>query len=1495
MRSVVVITALAAALAACGDNLAGNQSPTVDAQQVTTAEDTPVTFAVVAADPEGQPLTLSATGAAHGTVTSTGTTVTYTPAPDYNGPDAITVTVNDGVLPASATVSITITPVNDRPVAVDDALAGTRNTPVVVDAAALVANDTDIDGDALTVTAVGGTSAGAVTLAGGTITFTPPAGFTGTATFAYTVSDGTANDDGVVTVTVGGANQAPVAVDDAITTAEDTAVTVNAATLVANDTDADLQTLSVTAVGNASAGTVALAAGVVTYTPAANATGTATFDYTVSDGADTDTGTVTVTITPVNDAPVATAGTAQTNEDTAVTITLAGTDAEGGALTFAIASGPATGTLGAITQLTPTTAQVTYTPNANATADDTFTFTVSDGAATSSAAAVVIDVVPVQDPPVATAGTATTSEDTAVTITLAGTDVDGDALTFAIASAPASGTLGAITQLTPTTAHVTYTPNPNVSGNDAFTFTVNDGTSTSPAATVAIAVAAVNDAPVATAGTATTSEDTAVAITLVGADLDGNPLTFAIASGPSTGTLGAITQLTPTTASVTYTPALNASGDATFTFTVSDGTATSAAATVTVHVTPVNDAPVANAGTATTDEDTAVTVTLVGADVDGDPLTFAIVTGPAHGTLGAIMPLTPTTALVVYTPSANSSVDDSFTFRVNDGTGNSAPATVAIDVVPVNDTPVASDDADSVEKNTPLVRAGSVYTANDVDVDGPALTVTAVGNPSNGTVALAAGTITFTPTTGFVGTGGFDYTVSDGAGGADVGRVTVTVTETNTPVVAVDDAATVAEDTALVIGAVFTANDIDPDPQTLTVVSAQNPVHGTIVVNTGVPSFVPDANYNGPASFEYVVSDGIATDVGLVSVTVTPVNDLPVALGDALTVDEDAAATVVAVLGNDSDVEGALTVTAVTQPAHGTVTLVTGVVRYQPAANYSGPDSFTYTVTDTGGATATATVTVTVAPVNDAPIAVAGAASATQTVATTITLVGSDIDLPAQTLTFAIGTAPAHGALGAITPVTATTATVVYTSTAGYLGADAFTFTVNDGTATSAPATVSITVTKLTVCNDGVIDAPETCDDQGNTSGDGCSATCQVENGWSCSGAPSLCNPICNDGILIAGLEACDDGNAIDTDGCTTQCKVGPVCAATVVSLAAGDHFAVDPATGTCYVAFDDEVTTFAGAQTACVASGGRLVTITSAAEQARVASVQNPAQDPWIGGTDIVTEGTFTWATAEPFSYTHFEPGQPDSGGGIVDEDCLALTSSAAPSGQASNWFDTACNDAGVVGRVCELAANPCGDGFVQTVRGEQCDDNNTAGLDGCSSTCQNETLFFSEYVEGSSNNKAVEIMNPLGAPVNLTGCSLKLYSNGATTSAFAFPLTQTIASHDVLVVCHASAGTSLAPNCDVLVPASGATAAVNFNGDDVIELFCNGATVDAIGQVGNRGSGGEWGTGLTSTADNTLRRKCSVTRGDTINNDVFAPADQWGGFAIDTFADLGTYTCVP
>jgi hypothetical protein len=216
----------------------------------------------------------------------------------------------------------------------------------------------------------------------------------------------------------------------------------------------------------------------------------------------------------------------------------------------------------------------------------------------------------------------------------------------------------------------------------------------------------VNDLPVATAASATTNEDTAKTGTLAGTDLDGNTLTFAKVADPSHGTV----TVNATTGAYTYTPTANYSGTDSFTFKVNDGTVDSAAATVSITVSAVNDVPVAIAASATTNEDTAKTGTLAGTDLDGNTLTFAKVADPINGTVT----VNASTGAYTYTPTANYSGTDSFTFKVNDGTVDSAVATVSLTIDPVNDAPTGSVTISGT------VTQGQVLTAANTlaDVDG---------------------------------------------------------------------------------------------------------------------------------------------------------------------------------------------------------------------------------------------------------------------------------------------------------------------------------------------------------------------------------------------------------------------------------------------------------------------------------------------------------------------------------------------------------------------------------------------------------------------------------------------------------------------------------------------------------------------------------------------------------------------------------------------------------
>ncbi|MFC1672340.1 Ig-like domain-containing protein, partial [Planctomycetota bacterium] len=369
---------------------------------------------------------------------------------------------------------------------------------------------------------------------------------------------------------------------------------------------------------------------------------------------------------------------------------------------------------------------------------------------------------------------------------------------------------------------------------------------------------------------------------------------------------------------------------------------------------------------------------------DGDALTYAIVAGPANGALSGTAPN------VTYTPNADYNGADSFTFKANDGQADSNVATVTINVLGLNDPPVAVDDAATTTEDTAVT---IMVLVNDSDPEGDTLTVDSVTQPANGSAVVCdpPTCVEYTPPANWSGQAVFSYTVSDGNGGTDTATITVTVTGANDAPVAVDDSVTTSEDTMVTI--MVLANDSDPDGDALAVSGVTQGSHGSVAVcdPPTCVEYTPNLNYYGSDSFTYTVSDGKGgTDTATVNVTVTPVNDAPVAVDDSAITDENTAVTVL-VLANDSDVDGdALSVASVTQGANGSVANNGGNVTYTPNAGYDGTDSFTYTVSDGKGGTDVATVSVTVRDaVNSPPVAVATADPTSGRVPLTVAFDGS--------------------------------------------------------------------------------------------------------------------------------------------------------------------------------------------------------------------------------------------------------------------------------------------------------------------------------------------------------------------------------------------------------------------------------------------------------------------------------------------------------------------------
>jgi IgGFc binding protein/Big-like domain-containing protein len=364
-----------------------------------------------------------------------------------------------------------------------------------------------------------------------------------------------------------------------------------------------------------------------------------------------------------NHPPVAANQTVTTSEDTAKSIVLSASDADGQTLTYSVVSQPAHGALSG------TPPQLTYTPTHGYYGADSFTFKANDGQANSNVATVSITLLHVNHAPVANAKTLTLNQGTSAPLVLTGSDPDNDPITFRVTTSPAHGALSG------TPPNLTYTPATNFYGTDNFEYVANDGAVDSAPATVAITVNHVNHPPVASGQSAQTNEDTAKAILLSATDVDSDPLTYIVLTNPAHGTLSG------TAPNLSYTPTTHFFGSDSFTFRANDGNATSAAATVQITVVHVNHPPIANGQNISLDEDTTATIALTGTDPDSDAIAFSITTQPQHGTLSGTPPN------IVYTPAPDYFGMDLFAFRTSDGTANSQDGIVNVTIRSINDSP----------------------------------------------------------------------------------------------------------------------------------------------------------------------------------------------------------------------------------------------------------------------------------------------------------------------------------------------------------------------------------------------------------------------------------------------------------------------------------------------------------------------------------------------------------------------------------------------------------------------------------------------------------------------------------------------------------------------------------------------------------------------------------------------------------------------------------------
>jgi alpha-tubulin suppressor-like RCC1 family protein len=466
----------------------------------------------------------------------------------------------------------------------------------------------------------------------------------------------------------------------------------------------------------------------------------------------------------------------------------------------------------------------------------------------------------------------------------------------------------------------------------------------------------VDDPPTAVNDSATLVEDaaaTAIDVLANDTDADAGPKAITAKTDGAHGTVA----ITGGGTGLTYQPAANYCGADSFTYTVNGGSS----ATVSVTVTCVDDPPTAVNDSATLVEDsgaTAVDVLANDTDIDLGPKTIQSVAQPAHGTVV----ITGGGTGLTYQPAANycneppGGSPDTFTYALNGGSS----ATVSITVTCVDDPPTAVNDSVTLAEDSGPTAVDVL--ANDTDPDTGPKAIAAKTDGSHGVVAITGGGsgLTYQPAANYCGADSFTYTLNGGSSAT----VSVAVTCVDDFPAAMGDSKTLNEDSSPTSIDVL-SNDTDIDGGAKLIASATAPSHGTVAITGGGLglTYQPAANYcneppgSTPDTFTYTLNGGSSATV---SITVTCVDDLPVAVDDADTVLEDSGAAAIDVLANDTDVDGGpKLVIGKTNGTNGAVVIIgagAGLI-YTPNHDYCGPDSFTYTLN--GGSTATVSITVT--------------------------------------------------------------------------------------------------------------------------------------------------------------------------------------------------------------------------------------------------------------------------------------------------------------------------------------------------------------------------------------------------------------------------------------------------------------------------------------------------------------------------------------------------------
>ena len=863
------------------------------------------------------------------------------------------------------------------------------------------------------------------------LVYTPAPDWFGVDSFTYLASDGAdESPPAAVTITVRPVNDPPTAQEQTLHLDEDTDAQV---TLRATDVEQDHLTYRV--ISQPRNGTLSGSAPNLRYTPRRNWNGTDTFFFAVSDPAlGSRPAMISFEVRPVDDLPVVTPVAVATPKDRPVVIQAAVWDVEDDPLELEI--GPLLPVHGAavIEQ-----GQPRYTPAAGYHGADSFEITARELDSGATATALVrVDVTDWDQRPVALASAQTTFEDRPMAVALpAGTDPEGRRLTYELLAPPRKGLLSGDGR------NLTFTPtrdaNTQAGEPDTFTYRVFDGVSHSDPATVSLTVTPVNDPPETCDFSLWAPHHGSTSSCVWGAfDPDGDPLTFEFFAVNGNGIHF---NGTGDQGCFRFGSYVEGSRSSSHQYRVSDPQNAWATGGIVFFINASSRPPYVGAQNSfTVSQDESLTFSLVASDEDPDDVLFYSVGTPRHGTL-----TNEGDDSSIYQPFAGFVGTDRFHFGVRDNRGYNygyGCGLVTIQVQDVDDPPRAFPLSLSTLEATPVA---FVLPAHDIDgPDAPAFEI--LVPPSRGTLLGTAPNLTYQPAAGESGPDVFDFQMSNILGVSDPARVSITVIEVDDPPQV--DALLASTPEGISLALHFSGHDPEGEVPRFSVIAG--PRWGTY--NPDLRLYTPPPGLSGEDALLLRASDGrLDSAPAPITITLEPVNDLPVAVPAAYVLDEDGSVQFL-LQGSDQDGD-ALSFRLTASPRRGTLEGEPPLLTYRPQPDWAGNDSFTFEVDDGTAVPQTASVFFTVWPVDDPPAASDQVLDATEDSPLELTLEATDPDLPqAMALHFVVLDGPDHGSLAGDPP------SLVYTPDAEYSGPDSFTFLADDGETESDPARVTILV-----------------------------------------------------------------------------------------------------------------------------------------------------------------------------------------------------------------------------------------------------------------------------------------------------------------------------------------------------------------------------------------------------------------------------------------------------